>query len=140
MNSNTLNLFLLLLMFIVLPVACSTPAELEGTWCGYEIGDPYRDWTLTIKRNQFVLVCENARMWYKGILKLNNNCKRKKMDLIISETPIENYNGKTSYGIYEIEKDSLLLVTAEPGNSHRPFSFDNTQDVIAFVFERNGVN
>ena len=140
MKINKLYQFLLFLMLINLTVACSTPAELEGTWCGYEIGGPYRDWTLTIKRNQFALVCENARMWYKGILKLNNNCNRKKMDLIINDTPIDNYNGKTSFGIYEIKEGSLLLVTAEPGNSHRPFSFDKTQDVIAFVFERNGVN
>ena len=137
MKINRVYQFLLLLMLISQAVACSTPAELEGTWCGYEIGGPQRDWILTIRQNQFELVCENARMWYKGCLKLNNNCNRKKVDLIINDTPIRDYNGKTSFGIYEIEAGSLLLVTAEPGDTQRPLSFENTQAAIAFVFEKN---
>jgi uncharacterized protein (TIGR03067 family) len=137
MKSKRDKLFLLLFMFIVLLVACGTPAELEGTWSGYEIGGPHRDWTLTIERNQFALVCENTSMWYKGSLKLNNNCNRNKMDLIISDTPVRSYNEKTSFGIYKIEDGSLILVTAEPGNMQRPFSFDETEEVIAFVFEKS---
>ena len=137
MKINRVYQFLLLLMLINLAVACSTPAELEGTWCGYEIGGPQRDWILTIRQNQFELVCENTRMWFKGRLKLNTNCTRKKMDLIINDTPIRDYCGKTSFGIYEIDAGSLLLVTAEPGDTLRPFSFDKARDAIAFVFEKS---
>jgi len=137
MKSKRGKSFLFLFMLSMLWVACSTPTELEGTWSGYEIGGPQRDWTLTIERNQFALVCENASLWFKGSLKLNTNCNRKKMDLIINDTPVRSYNGKTSFGIYEIEDGSLILVTAEPGNTQRPFSFDETEEVSAFVFEKS---
>ena len=123
-------------MLLILAIACNTPAVLEGTWSGYEIGSSHRDWTLTIEHNQFALVCENGSMWFKGSLRLNTNCNRKKMDLLISDSTIHNYDGKTAFGIYEIEDDSLILVTAEPGNGHRPFSLQETVGVMAFVFEK----
>ena len=123
-------------MLLMLAIACNTPAVLEGTWSGYEIGSSYRDWTLTIEHNKFALVCENGSMWFKGGLRLNANCNRKKIDLLISDSPIQVYNGKMSFGIYEIEDDSLILVTAEPGNTHRPFSLEETVGVLAFVFEK----
>lgn len=126
-------------MLIMVPVACSMPAELEGTWSGYETGRPHRDWTLTIERNQFTLVCENASIWYKGRLKLNSNGKRNKMDLIIRETPVRSCNGKTSFGIYEIVDGSLMLVTAEPGKTQRPFSYDESEGAIVYVFEKSKV-
>ena len=137
MGFRRCKLFLLLFMLIKFLVACSTPAELEGTWIGYEIGSPQQNWTMTIERNQFRLVCEYTVRWYKGNLLLNNNCSRKKMDLRISATVAQNYHGKTSLAIYEIEDDSLILVTAEPGNMQRPFSFDETQAFIAYVFEKS---
>lgn len=123
-------------ILLILANACNTPAVLEGTWSGYEIGSSHRDWTLTIEHNQFALICENGSMWFKGNLRLNTNCNRKKMDLLISDSPIQIYNGKTAFGIYEIEDDSLILVTAEPGNRHRPFSLQETVGVLAFVFEK----
>ena len=127
---------LLFFMLTMLFVACSTPAELEGTWIGYETGGPQQDWTLIIERNQFELLREDLKMWYRGYIELNNNCDRNKMDLIIRTTAAQTYNGTTSFGIYEIEADTLVLVAAEPGNSQRPISFDQTQASIAFVFER----
>ena len=123
-------------MLLMLAIACNTPTVLEGTWSGYKIGSSYRDWTLTIEHNQFALVYENGSMWFKGSLRLNTNCNRKKMDLLISDSPIQVYNGRTSFGIYEIEDDSLILVTAEPGNRHSPFSLEETVGVLAFVFEK----
>ena len=84
----------------------------------------------------FELICEDANMWYRGNLELNNNCDRNKMDLIISATATQRYKGTTSFGIYEIEADTLVLVAGEPGNFKRPFSFDQTQESVAFVFER----
>ena len=137
MKIHWVDSLLLFLMFIMLPVACSTPVELEGTWCGYEMGGPWRDWTLTIGRSQFRLVCENEPIWYRGILKLNGNCTRKKMDLIITDSQIRNYRGLTSLGVYDIEDGSLLLFTSKPGISQRPLAFDNNEEVIAFVFEKN---
>jgi uncharacterized protein (TIGR03067 family) len=136
MEFKNYRVVFLLFMLTMLFVACSTPAELEGTWIGYATGGPLRDWILIIERNQFELVCEDANMWYRGRLELNNNCDRNKMDLIFSATAAQTYNGATSYGIYEIEADTLVLVAAEPGNAQRPFSFDQTQASIAFVFER----
>jgi uncharacterized protein (TIGR03067 family) len=123
-----LNLFL---------VACSTPAEFEGTWIGYQVGDPLLDWTLTIRRNQFNMTCEDFSMWYRGHFKLNNNCPRNKVDLEINDTIEPAYNGKTSFGIYKIEEDTLVLVTSKPGNEARPFSFNETAETVAFVFEKS---
>ncbi len=130
------TLFFVLIFFIYL-AACSTPTELEGTWIGYEIGSPQQDWTLTIERNQFKLVCEDTRTWYKGNLELNNNCRRNKMDLKFSATAIQTYSGLTSFGIYEIEEGTLVLVAGEPGKAERPDSFDETKETVAFVFEKS---
>ena len=127
---------LFVLIFFIPPAACSTPAELEGTWIGYEIGSPQQDWTLTIQRNQFRLVCEDTRTWYKGSLELNNNCSRNKMDLRINTSAVQTYKGKTAFGIYEIEEDTLVLVAGEPGNTERPYSFDEAEETVAFVFEK----
>ena len=76
----------------------------------------------TIERNKFRLVCEDTRTWYKGSLELNNNCSRNKMDLRINTTAVQTYKGKTAFGIYEIEEDTLVLVAGEPGNTERPYS------------------
>ncbi len=137
MKFKNVKHFFLISMLLVHPVACNTPVVLEGTWSGYEIGGSHRDWTLTIKHNQFALVCEDSNIWFNGILRLNTNCNRKKMDLMINDSPVRAYSGKTSFGIYEIEDGSLILVTAEPGNRHRPFSLDETEDTLAFVFEKS---
>jgi len=130
------KLFLLLFMLNTLLVACSSPAELEGTWLGYQISDPHLDWILTIRRNQFNMICEDFSMWYSGHFKLNNNCLWNKVDLEMNDTAEPAYNGKTSFGIYKIEKDTLILVASKPGKEARPFSFDETADTIAFVFEK----
>ena len=139
MYFKTRTLFFILIFYISL-VACSTPAELEGTWIGYETGSPQQGWILTIERNQFTLICEDSSTWYKGHLRLNNNCSRNKMDLRIRATAVQAYNGKTSLGIYEIEDGSLILVATEPGKTQRPFSFDETEEFIAFVFEKSAAD
>jgi uncharacterized protein (TIGR03067 family) len=137
MGLKSCRLFFLLFMLNMLLVACSTPAELEGTWIGYEMGDPHRDWTLSIQRNQFTLVREDSGMWYTGHLELNNNCVLNKMDLEISDMPFQMYIGKTWLGIYQVEEDVLTLVAGEPGDDVRPWSFNETRDTVAFVFEKS---
>jgi hypothetical protein len=67
----------------------------------------------------------------------NNNCNRNKMDLIISAAAARIAKGTTSFGIYEIEEDTLVLAASEPGNSQRPFSFDQREASVAFVLERH---
>ena len=136
MYFKTRTLFFILIFYISL-VACSTPAELEGTWIGYETGSPQQGWILTIERNQFTLICEDSSTWYKGHLRLNNNCSRNKMDLRISATAVQTDNGKTAFGIYEIEEGTLVLVTGEPGSIERPYSFDEAAETLAFVFEKS---
>lgn len=138
MEFRRCKLFLLLFMLNMLLVACSTPAELEGTWLGYQIGDPHLDWILTIQHNQFNMICEDLSMWYSGHFKLNNNCERNKVNLEIKNTAVAAYNGKTSFGIYKIEEDTLILVANEPGKDARPLSFDDeTAEIVAFVFEKS---
>ncbi|UCE50888.1 MAG: hypothetical protein JSV31_16625 [Desulfobacterales bacterium] len=132
------KLFLLLFMLNMLLVACSTPAELEGTWIGYQIGDPHLDWILTIQHNQFNMICEDLSMWYSGHLKLNNNCERNKINLEIKNTAVAAYNGKTLFGIYKVEEDTLILVANEAGKDARPLSFDDeTAEIVTFVLEKS---
>jgi uncharacterized protein (TIGR03067 family) len=129
---------IIIILFKILLVACSTPPELEGIWVGHEVKKPSLNWILTIQHNQFNMICEDLSIWYSGHYKLNNNCERNKVDLEIRNTAVPAYNGKTSFGIYKIEEDTLILVANEPGKDARPLSFDNeTAEIFAFIFEKS---
>ena len=79
--------------------SCNRRSELEGSWVGCEVQRPLIDWTLTIKGNQFSLVREDMNAWYKGFIRLNKNCRLKKIDLEVIDTAVPVSNGKTSLGI-----------------------------------------
>ena len=136
MQSNRIRSFFIVILFSLTVFACSTPVELEGTWLGYEIENPRWEWTLTIQRDRFALACEEGDIWYSGHLELNANCARNKMDLEIHETSIPSCSGKTSFGIYEMEAETLLLVASRPGDGLRPWTFEETRSSVALVFEK----
>ena len=121
----------------ILLSACHHPTGLEGTWVGCDVRNPFIDWSLTVLDNQFYLVREDQSMWYVGKFNLNNNCLLKKIDLKFSNTHIEINNGKTLLGIYEIDGNTLTLITSRPGNRHRPVSFDENGKTIVFNFVRS---
>jgi len=129
--------FIFLLAFLLLfLISCNRPLELEGSWVGCEVRRPLIDWTLTIKGNQFSLVREDLSVWYKGLLKLNKNCRLKKIDLVVTDTAVQISNGKTSLGIYEVDGDTLTIIATDPGDHLRPLSFDEPGKSSEFYFTK----
>jgi uncharacterized protein (TIGR03067 family) len=129
--------FLFVLIFLSLFLsACNRPTELEGSWIGCEARRPLIDWMLTINGNQFSLVREDLKMWYKGFLKLNKNCRLKKIDLEVIDTAVRMSTGKTLFGIYEVDGDTLTIIATEPGDHLRPFSFDEPGKYNEFYFAK----
>lgn len=124
-------------LFGMLLGGCNHHTGLEGTWVGCNIRNPLIDWTLTVFGNQFYLVREDLSMWYVGKFNLNNNCLLKKIDLKFSSTNLQVHNGTTLLGIYEIDGNTLTLITSTPGNRLRPTSFDESGKAVVFSFVRS---
>ncbi len=123
-------------MLPLILTSCDYRTELEGSWVGCEIRKPLIDWTLTIKGNQFSLVREDLNLWYKGFLRLNKNCRLKKIDLEVIDTAVQISNGKTSLGIYEVDGDTLTIIATDPGDHLRPLSFDEPGKSSEFFFTK----
>ena len=125
------------LIFILLFLnSCNRRSELEGSWVGCEVQRPLIDWTLTIKGNQFSLVREDMSAWYKGFIRLNKNCRLKKIDLEVIDTAVQISDGKTSLGIYEVDGDTLTIIATDPGDHLRPLSFDEPDTSSKFFFTK----
>ena len=136
MRSKGFSFIFLLTFLLLFLISCNRPLELEGSWVGCEVRRPLIDWTLTIKGNQFSLVNEDLSVWYKGLLKLNNNCRHKKIDLEVADTAVQIFNGKTSLGIYEVDGDTLTIIATDPGDHLRPLSFDEPEKSSQFYFTK----
>lgn len=136
MQLKRFSSFLVLGFLIIFLNSCNRRSELEGSWVGCEVRRPLIDWTLTIKGNQFNLVREDLNMWYKGFLRLNKNCRLKKIDLEVIDTAVQISNGKTSLGIYEVDGDFLTIMATEPGDHLRPLSFDEPGKYSEFYFTK----
>ena len=134
MHSKRFGIFWVVAFLLMFLNACSCRSELEGSWIGCEVRSPPIDWTLTIKGNQFSLVREDLNLWYRGLLRLNQNCRLKKIDLEIMDTAVQASNGMTSLGIYEVDGDTLTIIATEPGDHLRPLSFDEPGKSIEFYF------
>ena len=129
-------IFLALILSSLFLSSCNRRSELEGSWVGCEVRRPLIDWTLTIKGNQFSLVREDMNAWYKGFIRLNKNCRLKKIDLEVIDTAVPVSNGKMSLGIYEIDGDTLTIIATEPGDHLRPLSFDEPDTSSKFFFTK----
>ncbi len=136
MKSKGFSIILMLIMQAMILGSCNHRSELEGSWVGCEIRKPLIDWTLTIKGNQFNLIREDSSLWYKGLLRLNKNCRLKKIDLEIDAASVKALNGKTALGIFEIDGDTLTIVSSEPGSHLRPLSFDEPGKSSEFYFTK----
>ena len=137
MNSKGLRFLFVLIFLSLFLSSCNRDSDLEGSWIGYEIHRPILDWTLTIAGNQFSLVREDLKMWYKGFLKLNKNCRLKKIDLEVIDTAVRMSTGETLFGIYEVDGDTLTIIATEPGDDLRPLSFDEPGKSNEFYFTKN---
>jgi uncharacterized protein (TIGR03067 family) len=135
MKLNRYNIFIILVIVTLLFGACSFPG-LEGTWVGYADGKPPADWTLIIQGDRYNLIREESGTWYRGQIKLNNNCVLKKIDFNITNTSVRAHKGKTSLGIYKIEEDTLTIVASKPGRHMRPLSFNEFEKAIVYIFVR----
>jgi uncharacterized protein (TIGR03067 family) len=129
--------FIILFIVTLLFGACSPCYELEGRWVGYADGKPPADWILTIQGDYYNLIREDSTTWYRGQIKLNNNCVLKKIDFEISDTSVQPHYGKTLLGIYKIEEDTLTIVTSEPGGQLRPRSFEEYEKAVVYIFARS---
>ena len=136
MHSNAFGVFSIIIVVAMILDSCNRQSELEGSWVGCEVRRPLIDWTLTVKGNQFSLVREDLKVWYNGFLKLNKNCRLKKIDLEVSDTALQISDGKTSLGIYAIDGDTLTIVATEPGDYLRPLSFDEPGKCSEFYFTK----
>lgn len=136
MQSKRISIIVVLVFLPLTLTSCGCRTELEGAWVGCEIRKPLIDWTLTIKGSQFSLVREDSSLWYKGLLKLNKNCRLKKIDLVVTETAVQISGGKTSLGIYEVDGDTLTIIATDPGDHLRPLSFDEPGKSSEFYFTK----
>jgi uncharacterized protein (TIGR03067 family) len=91
---------------------------------------------LTIKGSHFSLVREDLSVWYKGFLRLNKNCRLKKIDLEVINTTVPIFAGTASRGIYEVDGDTLTIIATEPGDHLRPLSFDEPGKFSEFFFTK----
>jgi uncharacterized protein (TIGR03067 family) len=137
MQSKNVGIFLTLAFVFGFLISCNRPSELEGFWIGSEIHRPLPDWTLTIAGNRFSLGCEDLNVWYKGFLKLNKNCRLKKIDLEVVDTAEQRTNGNTSLGIYEVDGETLTIIAGKPGGHLRPLSFEEPGESFEFYFTKS---
>jgi uncharacterized protein (TIGR03067 family) len=136
MQSKCSSFFFVLICLSLFLSSCNRRSELEGSWVGCEVRRPVIDWMLTIKGDQFSLVREDLNLWYKGFLRLNKNCRLKKIDLEVIDAAKQISNGKTSLGIYEVDGDTLTIIATEPGDHLRPLSFDEPGKFSEFFFTK----
>lgn len=136
MHFQRFSFFWVFAFLFMLLNACNRISELEGSWVGCEARRPLIDWTLTIRGNQFSLVREDLNIWYKGFLRLNKNCRHKKIDLEVLDTAFQIFQGKTSFGIYEVDGDTLTIIATVPGDHLRPLSFDEPGKSNEFYFTK----
>jgi uncharacterized protein (TIGR03067 family) len=136
MQSKCSSFFFVLICLSLFLSSCNRRSELEGSWVGCEVRRPVIDWMLTIKGDQFSLVREDLNLWYKGFLRLNKNCRLKKIDLEVIDAAKQISNGKTSLGIYEVNGDTLTIIATEPGDHLRPLSFDEPGKFSEFFFTK----
>lgn len=137
MHAQRFGTFLVFAFLSMLLNSCNRVSELEGSWVGCEVRRPLVDWTLTIRGNRFSLVREDWNLWYSGFVKLNKNCRLKKIDLEVVDTAVQASYGKTSLGIYEVDGDALTIIAAEPGDQLRPLSFDEPGQSREFYFSKS---
>ena len=137
MKFKVFSSILILFMCSVHLNGCNFKTTLEGKWIGCDMRKPFIDWALTIQGDRFTLMREDFNLWYEGQITLNNNCILKKIDFKINDTHTHALTGKTLFGIYEINGDTLTLVTSEPGKQVRPLSFDEPEDAVVFNFVRS---
>ena len=133
MHSKSFSIFWVFAFLFMFLNACNRRSELEGSWVGCEARRAHIDWMLTVEDTHFSLVREDSDLWYMGLIRLNLNCRLKKIDMIIDDTSIPAVKGQIALGIFEINGNSLTIASSEPGGHSRPRSFGEP-GAIEFAF------
>lgn len=114
----------------------SDSAALQGTWKGQEVSRRSEGTcSLTISGNAVEFIGADTNEWYKGTFILREDADPKQLVAAITECPMAQYQGKTTYAIYRLENGTLTLTGNEPGNPEVPASFD-APGARKFVFQK----
>lgn len=108
---------------------------LEGTWQGYDLKHPSNKYKLVIAGNKIDMKGTHPMDWYKGTLKFDK-ANPGHVDVMILETGLDQYVGKSTLGLFKIEGGKLYITAGEPGKEDRPTSFEGNEKFRSFVFER----
>jgi uncharacterized protein (TIGR03067 family) len=138
---KTKRLFSLLLFCAAALTACKkdegppdAPAEVQGTWSGYEVLGRSGTWTLIIAGR--ALSTSGPGEWAKGSVNANPAANPKEVNFVINEASLPQYVGKTSLGIYKISNDTLTVALNAPGVTRRAVSFRVDLENRVFVFRK----
>lgn len=103
----------------------SDTARLQGTWQGDEVGaDMKGKCSLIVSEAHWEFRGGDTNEWYKGDFSLREDANPRQIVLLISECSAPQFIGKTSYGLYRFENDTVTLAVNKPGSSKAPLNFE----------------
>ena len=100
----------------------SPPTELEGVWTGSIVNDSTLGCVLEFKGSELTITVEGMEL-SRGTFTIDNSTDTRRIDFLIVQDPIAEFEGATVLGIYRINGDTLLVAIGETGNPDRPTSF-----------------
>ena len=83
--------------------------------------------------NKFAFTIDDKET-HSGTFKLNPAATPKEIDMMVAETPKDDFKGKTSLAIYELDGDTLKWCANAPGKDARPKEF--SADFLFLEFRR----
>jgi regulation of enolase protein 1 (concanavalin A-like superfamily) len=112
-------------------------SALQGTWIGRQVGGgPAHTSTLVIHDSTIELRGANPSDLLKGTFSLHPGYP-KQIVIVIVESPMSEYVGKTVNAIYLFKNGTLTIAGNEPGNPAFPRSF-NEANANTFIFRKEG--
>ena len=103
----------------------SDSARLRGTWKGDEVGAGMKgECSFVVSGAHWEFRGGDTNEWYRGDFSLREDANPKQIVLSISECSAPQFIGKTSYGLYRFENDTVTLAVNKPGSSEAPSNFE----------------
>ena len=110
--------------------------KLQGTWVGKETGhEKEGEVSLVIDGDKISFHGWRQGEWYKGTIEVSKQDGRSMIFGSIRECPIQQFIGKTSNGIYDLERDTLTIAARAPGDPDEPKDFDD-ESARSFVLKK----
>ncbi len=107
-------------------VAKPTPSvttALQGDWRGQEIGGGAKPASLVFQGSNFEFRSADTNEWYKAAFTVYET-NPKQLVAVITDCPVREYVGVTTYAIYQLVDGTLTLTGNEPGNPLSPAGFE----------------